>query len=301
MGTRTVLAGTLLAMALAAPVQAKLNVLTCEPELAALAEELGGTAVKVSSATTGHQDPHRVEARPSLIARTRRADLLVCTGGDLEIGWLPLLLRNGHNAAIQPGTPGHFLAFEHARVIDVPVRVDRSEGDVHPYGNPHLHLDPENILHVAAALAERLQQLVPEEARAIATRHQDFETRWRQAMVRWETLAAPLKGKQFVAYHTNWNYLRNWLGFEIIAFLEPKPGVPPSAAHLARVLAALKGKPVKGILAATYQDTRPAEWLTERTGIPRIDLPLSVGGDDASGDLFALYDDLVKRLVDATQ
>lgn len=289
------------AAALCLKAQAALNVLACEPEWAALAGELGGERVKASSATTARQDPHRIEARPSLIARARNADLLVCTGLELETGWLPVLLQQSANPRIAPGQPGHFIAGELVPRLDVPTRVDRGEGDVHAAGNPHIQLNPHHIARVAGALSKRLAELDPANAALYQARLKDFSGRWQSAMQRWEQQARPLKGLAVVEHHKNLDYLLDWLGMPQVGTLEPRPGVEPSAAQLNRLLSQLQQRPARLILRAVYQDERPAQWLAERTGIPAVALPFTVGGSERAGDLFALFDDTLQRLLDAAR
>ncbi len=281
------------------PAQAALNVLACEPEWAALARELGGDKVSVHSATTAYQDPHRIEARPSLIARARRADLVVCTGAELEAGWLPVLLRESANPRIQPGRPGHFEAAAYVPLLDRPARVDRAEGDVHAQGNPHIQTSPHNIARVAEALARRLSELDPAYAGHYAARHADFAGRWQQAIGRWEARAAPLRGVAVVSQHQGFPYLYQWLGLQEVAVLEPKPGLEPSAAHLARVLEALRTRPARMVVRAAYQSERPSAWIAARAGIPAVALPFTVGGSERAGDLFGLFDDTLERLLQA--
>ena len=285
------------AMLLATPAAAALRVVACEPEWAALVRELAGERAAVFVATGPMQDPHRIEARPSLIARARNADLLVCTGAGLEDGWLPVLLQQSANAKIQPGQPGHFVAAEHAELLDVPRRVDRSEGDVHPEGNPHLHLDPRNIARVAAALAERLALLDPGAGGEFERRHADFTARWQAALARWKSQAEPLAGVPVVVQHKSWPYLSAWLRLREVQTLEPRPGVEPSASHLQRVLASLESTPARMVLVATYQDPRAAQWLAQRTGLPVVSLPFTVGATPGAGDLFGLFDDTIARLL----
>lgn len=291
----------LVLMLLWLPVQAHaaLNVFACEPEWAALTREIGGAEVKVYSATTALQDPHRIEARPSLIAQMRRANLVVCTGADLEIGWLPVLLREAGNAAVQPGRPGYFEATRFVPLLDKPARLDRAEGDVHAAGNPHIHTDPRNILRVSAALTERLAEVDPANAAAYRSRGQGFATRWQAAIARWEARAAPLKGMAVVTQHKSFPYLFNWLGLREVAVLEPKPGVEPSIGYLARVAEQLKTTPAKRVLRAAYQSPRPADWLAQRAGIPALALPYTVGGSERASDLFGLFDDTLDQLLKA--
>ncbi len=196
------------------PAQAALRVLACEPEWGALVLELGGNRVDVSVATSARQDPHQIQARPSLIARARNADLVVCTGAELEIGWLPLLLQQSGNAAVQPGAPGYFAAADHVSKLDVPTQLDRSQGDVHAAGNPHVQTDPRRIALVAPALAARLQQLDPPHAADYARAQADFATRWQRAIERWTAQAAPLHGLPVVSQHKAFVYLYDWLGLQ---------------------------------------------------------------------------------------
>ncbi len=276
---------------------AALNVFACEPEWGALATELGGDAVKVYTATTAFQDPHHIEARPSLIAQMRRADLAVCTGAELEIGWLPVLLRQAGNAAIQPGQPGYFEAARQVPLLEKPAALDRAQGDIHAAGNPHIQTDPRNIARVAQALGARLAEIDPAHAAAYKTRLADFNTRWNTAMARWQAQAAPLKGMPIAVQHEGFPYLENWLGLKQVAVLEPKPGVAPSLGHLAEIVAQLKTTPAKLVIRAAYQDPRPSEWLAEHAGIPAVAMPFTVGGSDRARDLFGLFDDSVAQLL----
>jgi zinc/manganese transport system substrate-binding protein len=278
-----------------------LAVFACTPEWGALARELGGERVGVYTATTALQDPHRIEARPSLIARARRADLVVCTGAELEAGWLPLVLAQSGNARIQPGQRGYFEAASAARLIEVPERLDRSMGDVHAAGNPHLHLDPRNVSRVAKALAARMGELDAPRASYYVQRELDFQKRWREATLRWEREAAPLRGMPVVVYHRDLSYLVEWLGLRAVGALEPKPGIPPSAAHLASLLGALKLSPAKAVVRSAYNDPRAAEWLAREARIPAVVLPYTVGGSERAKDLFGLYEDTLERLLAASR
>ena len=282
-----------------APAHAALNVFACEPEWGALVRELGGELVDVSVATTALQNPHQIQARPSLIARVRNADLVVCTGAELEVGWLPLLLQQSGNARVQPGQPGNFSAADHVRKLEVPGQVDRSQGDVHAAGNPHIQTDPRNIAQVAFALGARLQQVDPAHAAQYAKRHADFAQRWQQATSRWTQQAAPLRGAAVVSQHKAFVYLYDWLGLKEVAVLEPKPGIEPSASHLQQVLSTIKATPARMTLYAAYQDSRASDWLTRNAGIPAVKVPFTVGGSEAAKDLFGLFDDTVARLLAA--
>ncbi|QTQ36165.1 Putative ABC transporter, periplasmic solute binding protein [Aromatoleum petrolei] len=284
---------------LAGPADAALRVFACEPEWGALVQELGGNLVEVSVATGALQDPHQIQAKPSLIARARNADLVVCTGAELEIGWLPILLQQSGNAKVQPGQPGNFAAADYVRKLDVPGQLDRSQGDVHAAGNPHVQTDPRNIAQVATALGTRLQQVDPAHAAEYARRQADFAQRWQQAIARWSAQAAPLKGAPVVSQHKAFTYLYDWLGLKEVAVLEPKPGVEPTASHLQGVLSALKGTPVRMVIHAAYQDPRASEWLNTNAGVPAVKLPFTVGGSEGAKDLFGLFDDTVARLLAA--
>jgi zinc/manganese transport system substrate-binding protein len=284
---------------LALPAHAALRIFACEPEWGALAQELGGSLVEVSVATSALQDPHQIQAKPSLIARARNADLVVCTGAELEIGWLPVLLHQSGNAKVQPGQPGNFAAADFVKKLEIPSQVDRSQGDVHAAGNPHIQTDPRNIALVATALAARLQQVDAAHASEYAQRQAAFAERWRQAMTRWNASAAPLKGVSVVSQHKGFAYLYDWLGLKEVAVLEPKPGVEPSPSHLQEVLSTLKGTPARMVIYAAYQDPRPSEWLSTNASIAAVKLPFTVGGADGAKDLFSLFDDTVARLVAA--
>ncbi len=281
---------------LSSPLWATVNVLATVPEWASLVRELGGERVRVYEATNALQDPHHIEARPSLIARVRSAQLVVAVGADLEIGWLPILLRESGNNLIQPGQPGYFEAAAQIRLRDVPAHVDRSMGDVHPQGDPHLHLDPRNIPAVARALSARLSRLDVEGAPFYQLRLESFLQRWSQATQRWEVLAAPLRGRRFLQQHRSFGYLANWLGLENVGELEPKPGVEPGSAYLASLVRGQQGNPATYILRAAYQADGAGRWVSEQTGIPLVTLPYTVGGSDGAQDLFGLFDDTLNRL-----
>lgn len=284
---------------LAPSAQAALRVLACEPEWAALTRELAGDLAEVDSATTALQDPHHIQARPSLLARARRADLLICTGAGLEAGWLPLLQREAGNGRIQPGQSGYFEVTAGMPLLDRPARVDRAQGDIHAAGNPHLHLDPRRIATIAAALAGRLAALDPGHAAQFAQRQADFAARWQAAIERWEGQGARLKGVPVVVHHKSFVYLADWLGLVVVGDLEPKPGIEPSAAHLAALLATLEARPARMILRAAYQSPRPAQWLADKAGIPAVELPYTVGGAPGTDDLFGLFEVTLSRLLQA--
>jgi zinc/manganese transport system substrate-binding protein len=283
----------------ALPAQAAIKVLATTADWGALATELGGDKVNVYTATNALQDVHRVDAKPSLVARARSADLLVANGAELEIGWLPVLLQESGNPRIQPGSPGNFEATSALRLLDIPTAVDRSMGDVHPMGNPHVHLDPRNIALVAKALTARLASVDAPNAGYYQARGTDFQARWQQAMARWTAQGAALKGLPVVVMHKDQTYLVRWLGMQELAAIEPKPGVPPSAGYLAGLVSKLSATPPRMILANAYNDPKAAEWLSARVKAQVVTLPFSVGGTPQAKDLFGLFDDTLNRLVAA--
>lgn len=280
---------------------AEVRVFACEPEWASLASELGGDLLLVESATTGMQDPHYIQARPSLIARVRRADLVLCTGADLEAGWLPLLLRQANNGKVQPGQPGFLAAADFVSLLEKPEVLDRAAGDIHPFGNPHIQMDPRNFSLVADELNRRLQALDPANAQIYESRYIDFNARWDAATGEWSARMQRLKGTKFVTYHRSWVYLFAWAGLEEVGTLEPKPGVPPSSSYLSGLLAGLKGQDVRGIVHASYQDSRPSEWLSERTGFQVLMLPHTVGSMPGVTDLHSMFEVLVSTLEKAAK
>src|SRR5437773_117523 len=285
----------------AAPALANLNVFATVPEWGALVEELGGDKVKVYTATNALQDPHHVEAKPSLIARARGADLVIATGAELEIGWLPLVTQQAGNPKVQAGKPGYFEAAPLVAMTEKPTRLDRAEGDVHPLGNPHIQTDPRNIARVAGPLSARLAELDPPNAAYYQARYKAFAERWSAAIGRWEREAAPLKGVPVLVQHKGFPYLLDWLGMKEIAALEPKPSVEPTIAHLSEVLDTVQHQPVKMVIRAAYQSDRASQWIAERAKINVVALPFTVGGDDAAKDLFSLFDDTIQRLLKGAQ
>lgn len=282
----------------ALPAQAAVRVLATTADWGALVAELGGDRVNVYTATGALQDVHRVEAKPSLVARARTAELLVANGADLEAGWLPLLVRESGNRRIQPGQPGYFEAAVYVGLLEKPAQLDRALGDIHPQGNPHLQLNPRNVALVARALTARLAAIDPANAGWYRARGAEFDARWSQAIARWEARAAPLKGAPVVVMHRDQAYLCDWLGLREVAAIEPKPGVPPSAGYLGQLVAKLSAAPPRMILRNAYNDPKAADWLAARIHAPVVMLPYSVGGTPGAGDLFALFEDTLDRLLE---
>ena len=286
----------LVALVFSAPLMARINVFACEPEWASLADELGGERINSYAATTAFQDPHHIEARPSLIAKIRRADLVICSGAELETGWLPMLQRQAGNNNIMPGKLGYFEATAMVQRLDLPIKLDRSMGDVHASGNPHVHLDPRRIQTIAEALLLRLASIDPEGKDYYQQRLTDFNQRWNTAIEQWQQQARSLKGARIVVHHRDWVYLFDWLGIEIVASLEPKPGLPATAGHLAFLKKSLNENPVKMIVHTTYQNPRAAQRLSQITNTPVVELPYTVGGSAQVNDLFELFTVTIKKL-----
>ncbi len=278
-------------------VHAALNIFACEPEWAALTQQLAGNQASIYTATGALQDPHQVQARPSLIAKARNAQLVVCTGAELEIGWMPVVLRESVNSAIQPGSLGNFEAAKYVSMLEVPTRLDRADGDVHAAGNPHIQTDARNFLPVAEALSKRLIQLDPANTAFYQQQLATFSQQWHTAIAKWEKQAAPLKGVSIVVQHKGFPYLNDWLGLKEVAELEPKPGMEPSAAYLGSVLSDLQQHPARMVIRAAYQNGRPSEWIAERAHIPAVIVPFSVGGTPQATDLFTMFDDTIQRLL----
>lgn len=285
----------LLLMLLASPIRAELQVFACEPEWAALTKALVPDA-DITTATTHLQDPHYIEARPSLIAAMRGSDIAVCTGASLESGWLPMLLQRAANPEIQEGRPGLFYASEHTSLYSAHDHVDRSLGDVHPEGDPHVHLDPARVPEIAGALMERLRELNPEQSAAIYRRYVSWRANWIRQRHEWLAVGHALEGKSVVVQHSSFGYLLRWLGVEAPLDLEPKPGLPPSAAHLGQ----LKSDPALEraglILIADYQDPQAGEWLSDASGLPLVSLPSTVTDQPQSDTLAELISSIIGQL-----
>ncbi len=276
--------------------QATLNVFACEPEWAALAKVLGGDRLNIYSATTSMQDPHYIQARPSLIAKARQADLLICTGAGLEAGWLPLLIRKAANPKIQPGNHGHFFAADFVNKLDIPKNLDRSHGDVHGEGNPHVHTSPENILTIAAELNKRLIKIDAVNQDYYQKNFNDFEKHWLLSIQKWRQQTAVLKGAEIITHHKYWVYLNDWTGMHLLTTLEPVPGVAPSSSHLARIKKQVADTDVKMIIHVAYVNDRAANWLSEHTDVPVVALAATV--DFQNGEsLTVWFDGVVEKLV----
>ena len=275
---------------------AKVSIFACEPEWAALSQEIGGNLVETYTATKAHQDVHHMRAKPSLLAAMRKADLVFCSGASLESGWLPILIKKAGGPDVQQNTVGWLMASDFVKKLEVMESVDRSMGHVHPEGNPHVHLNPHNLLDVADILTERLFLIDPDNGKTYEANLAAFENKWGRAIEQWEAQGESLKGSNVVVYHKSWTYLADWLGMNIVASLEPKPGLPPTTAHLENLLQSLKGKKVKAILVAPFENEDAAQWLSERTDTPVLHLPFTIGGSDSADSLNAVFNETLNQL-----
>ena len=278
-----------------------LTVFACEPEWAALVRELAPHA-RVHTATHALQDPHHIEARPSLIAALRRADLAVCTGAELEAGWLPMLQQRAGNPRVHDRAEGMFFTSDHVELIDPqPEGGGPFAGDVHAAGNPHIHLDPNRIREVAEALTRQLQALEPQQQQQYQQRWAAFDAQWQTRIAQWERQAAPLRGMKVAAQHTTFAYFWRWLHIEQVADLEPRPGMPPTPGHLQGLLTQLRSARPATVVATTYQDGRSARWLAGQLepGTNALSLPATVTEGAPAPSLAALFDHLIEQLLAA--
>ncbi len=291
----------LLAAVLPAPARAAaLKVVTTTEGLAALAREVTGERAAVESLSRGIQDPHFVDANPILAVKLRQADLLVDVGLDLEVGWLPPLVNQSRNAEIQPAGPRRLTAASAISVLEVPTGpVDRSQGDIHPAGNPHFLSDPRRALQVAAAIAAKLAELDPPGAATYAARLADFRKRIDADQKRWLAELAPLRGRKVVTQHQTLSYFLDWSGLVAAGYVEPKPGVPAPPSHLAELVGVVKAEGVKAILVENYYDPKGASVVAQHGGARVVTLPGDVGGTEGARTYEAYMDQLVQLVVAA--
>jgi len=276
------------------PAVAQLNVVATLPWIGSLASDIGKDKIKVTTLVKSSQDPHYVEAKPSMILEVRRADLLLFNGLELEIGYLPVLVESSRNPKIQPGTPGYFDCSQFVEVIEKPAAVDRSMGDVHPLGNPHYHLSPRNIYRVAGGIAEILAAANPESAGFYRANLSAWESRFKEKEKQW--MEYPLKGKKFIPYHKFFEYLAREFGFEILGYVEPKPGIPPSAGWVEKIIELAKRMKPEAILTTSYYGTREVTFLSQKSGVKYIVVPHDVGATPACKDWFSLMDQVLAAL-----
>ena len=287
-------------MAAATPAAAAVRVVTTTEDLAAIVREVGGDKVTVESIARGKQDPHFVEPKPSFILKLNKADLLVVVGRELEVAWLPPLITQSRNGKIQPGSPGYLDASQNVRILDLPTgQITRAMGDVHPQGNPHYWLDPANGRRIAQNVQARLAQLAPADAAYFAQRYQEFDRKLRDAEARWKAAAAAARGLKIVTYHRSWSNFADAFGLDVIGYVEPKPGIPPSPAHTLALVQEMKRQNVKIILVEPYFDLKTPNAIARDTGARVLVLPPSVGGVDGVADYIQLFDYDIKALTDA--
>src|SRR4051812_31006095 len=279
---------------------AAVNVITTTQDLAAIVKEVGGDKVTVDALAKGYQDPHFVEAKPSFILKLHQADLLVAVGRELEIGWLPPLITQSRNAKVQPGAAGYLDASLNAKILDLPTgQITRAMGDVHPQGNPHFWLDPGNGRRVAQAVQAKLTELSRGDAEYFSQRYADFDRRLSEAEKRWQAAMAPYKGLKVVTYHRSWPNFADAFGLDVIGYVEPKPGIPPSPAHTLDLEQEMKRQNVKIVLVEPYFDLKTPNAIGRDTGAEVLVMPPSVGGVKEITDYFTLFDYDIKMLVDA--
>jgi zinc/manganese transport system substrate-binding protein len=290
----------MLAVAGVAQAQGKLNVVASTEDLASIAGEVGGDRVTVEAIARGYQDPHFVEAKPSFILKLQRADVLIVVGRELEIGWLPPLINQSRNARVQQGGPGYLDASLQAKVLDLPTgQVTRAMGDVHPSGNPHYWLDPENGKLIAKAIAAKFTELRPNDRAFFDQRLTDFSSRLDAAEKRWVTQLAPYKGAKVVTYHRSYPNFAERFGLDIIGYVEPRPGIPPTPQHTLDLIAEMKRQNVKVVMVEPYFDLKTPNAIGRETGASVLVLPPSVGGVKEITDYFKLFDYDVNLLANA--
>jgi zinc/manganese transport system substrate-binding protein len=282
--------------------RATINVITSTEDLAALVREIGGDKVTVDALAKGYQDPHFVEAKPSFVIKLHNADLLVVVGRELEIGWLPALITQSRNAKIQPGSPNHLDASMNARILDVPSgQITRAMGDVHPSGNPHYWLDPGNGRRIAKAIQDKLTSLSSGDGAYFAQRYSDFDKRLAEGEKRWQAAMAPYKGLKIVTYHRSWPNFAEVFGLDVVGYVEPKPGIPPSPAHQLTLTEEMKRQGIKIILVEPYFDLQTPNKIARDVGAKVLVMPPSVGGVKEVQNYIQLFDYDVNLLVSAVK
>jgi zinc/manganese transport system substrate-binding protein len=281
-------------LAIASPAFAGLNVVATLPWIGSVVKEIGKDKINVTTLVKPHQDPHNVEAKPSMILAARKADIIMYNGLDLEIGYLPLIIESSRNSKLMPGKPGNFDCSRYVKVIERPLAVDRSMGDVHPLGNPHYHFSPGNILRIAGGMTDRLAEMDGANASFYRANYKSFAERLKMKQKQWNSV--PLKGRKFVAYHKLFEYLAAEYGFQMIGYLEPKPGIPPSAAHIEDLLETMKRDRPDGILTTEHYGKKESESVSRRSGVKVIILPSDVGSMPGTDNWFAFMDIVISSL-----
>ena len=279
---------------LTTPAYARLNIVSTLPWIGSIASELGRDKINVKVLVKPSQDPHYIEAKPSMILATRNADILMYNGLDLEIGYIPLLIESSRNPKIQPGQPGNFDCSRFVNVIEKQQTADRSMGDVHPLGNPHYHFSPSNILRVARGMAQELSNIDSNNSSFYRTNLSSFEKKLGNKQMQWGKRS--LRGKRFVAYHRYFEYMANEFGFQIVGYVEPKPGIPPSAGHIEGLIENMKKSRPDGILVTPSYGREEAESLSKKAGVKVILIPQDVGSVPGANDWFSFMDIVLSSL-----
>jgi zinc/manganese transport system substrate-binding protein len=291
---------TLAVLLAAPPARAAVNVVTATEDLADLTRQVGGDRVKVESIARGYQDPHFVEAKPSFILKLAKADLLVVIGRELEIGWLPPLIQQSRNAKVQVGADGYLDASLTVKILEIPTgQITRAMGDVHPLGNPHYWLDPGNGRRIAKAIVDKLSQMAPADAAYFASRYADFDKRLAEAEKRWDATMAPYKGLKVVTYHRSWPNFVDRFGLDVIGYVEPRPGIPPSPGHTIDLIGEMKRQNAKILMVEPYFDLKTPQSIGRETGAKVVVMPPSVGGEKEITDYISLFDYDLNLLVAA--
>jgi zinc/manganese transport system substrate-binding protein len=295
-----VLAALLLAFAGPSAAQSKLNVMAATEDLASIGREIGGDHITIDSIAKGYQDPHFVEAKPSFILKLQRADVLIVVGRELEIGWLPPLIQQSRNAKIQPGADGYLDASLNVQILEMPTgQITRAMGDVHPLGNPHYWLDPENGKKIGKEIADKFSQLRPNDRAYYEQRLADFTSRLDAAEKRWLQQMAPYKGTKMVTYHRSFPNFAERFGLQIVGYVEPRPGIPPTPQHTLDLINEMKRQNIKLVLVEPYFDLKTPNSIGQQTGAQVLVMPPSVGGVKEASDYFKLFDYDINLLVDA--
>ncbi len=283
----------------------KLYVITATTDLAALAQEVGGDKIDVESIARGYQDPHFVEAKPSFLLKLRHADLLVVVGLDLEIGWLPPLITQSGNPKIQPSSSGYLDASQFAEILEKPQGVvSRAMGDVHPLGNPHYWLDPDNGRRIAKGISNKLAEMDPADAAYFQQRFQDFDKRLTAAEQNWENQMKPYRGRKAITYHLSWPNFAKHFGLDVVGYIEPRPGIPPTPSHTIELVQLMKRENVKVVMVEPYFDSKTPNSIGSQTGAQVVTMLPSVGGEKDVTDYFKLFDHdiaLLKKAFDETK
>ena len=286
----------------ATPGLAQTRVVTTTEDLASMAREVGGDKVQVFAIAKGYQDPHFVDAKPSFMLAINRADLLIVIGRELELGWLPPLISSARNAKVQAGAAGHLDASLNVNILEIPAgRITRAMGDVHPQGNPHYWLDPANGRLMARAIRDKLTQLSPGDGAYFEERYADFDRRLAEAEARWDVTMAPYRGTKVVTYHRSWPNFMDRFGLDVMGYVEPNPGIPPSPSHTIALIGEMRSQGVQLIIVEPYFSKRTPESIANQVGGLVLELAPSVGGEDSVTDYIKLFDFNISHLADALQ